>query len=244
MKAKQIIVICTAMSILFTACKTPLYIAPIERIEGNFGNPNMEFIGFINTPRDEKCIYLLQDFGRELERNKIAVNRQEYSLGSTFGLEQLANLSSEKRYVSFVNILDSKVKYNDDISDNIPMVRAGWWIAILTIFTTPFLYVPLMVAGDKNDCQQQVKFNAELCIYDTHQKQLVNIIPIEINHKQIYKGQFENEKTNHRSLEASEKRVLQNALIEYFGHAYDYIQKLMEGEEEVQLQKAISSAHQ
>ena len=231
MKTKRIIIISTALSILLTACHTPLYIAPIEKLQGDFGAPNMDFIGFVNSPRDEKCIKMVQNFGRELEKNNIAVNKQVYSLGSTFDLENLKNIQSTTRYVSFVNILDSKIKYNDEISDNIPMVRAGWWVAILTLFTLYYVYVPLMLAGDKDECQQRITFNGELCIYDTYQHQLVNVIPIDVNYMQIYKGQHDNKHTNCRVLEASERNILTNALLDNYAQAHAFVQQLIEEEE-------------
>lgn len=230
MKTKLYITIVCTLCLLLTSCHTALYIAPQEKLSADFREPNMEFIGFINAPHDEKIPVIFEGFGRELERNKIAFNSQTYSLGSMFNMDDLKNSHFSSRYVSFVNIMDLRVNYDDEIKDNKKLVTAGWWIAVCLVFVPFPIYVPMMVAGDKNYCQQSIQLKAELCIYDTFEKNLISLTPITLNHKEIYKGQYEHKKTNKRQLEASEKSVLTNAVLEQYGYAHAFIQQQIDAE--------------
>lgn len=230
MKAKLFIVISLASSLLLTACHTALNLPPISTLKGDFGQPNMEFLGFVNPQRSEQYIAMFRNFGRELEKNHIAVNQQAYSLGSTFTSESLAGYQSPMRYVSYVTLLDYKVKYDDEISDNIAMKKAGWCIAGLTLFALYPVYVPLLACGNKNDCQQKIQLQAELCIYDTQLHQELQVIPIKFNYKEIYKGQYANKKTDKEAIEATELTMATNVLLQYYGNAHTYVQQLIDEE--------------
>lgn len=234
-----LILVCYAL----TACHTPLYIPPIEKSHGDFGQPNMDFRGFINGARDEKCAKTLSNFGRELERNHIAVNNQVYSLGSMFSFEDLNSIQSDSRYISFVNILDFRISYNDEIEDKINLKRAGWWIAGLTLFTFWHVYVPLLCAGDVDKCLQYIKFEGELCVYDSQTQQIIYNDLVKCNYKQIYEGQYKHKDTNKRVLEASERSVLTNVLLESYGKAHEFIdQQIIIQKEEAE--RALKEAQQ
>ncbi len=99
-----------ALCLIASACK-PLYIEPLDKLKGDFGTPNMEFIGFVNTPGEEYAPMIFSGFGRELERCKIAVNSQTYSLGTQFDMHELDSFPALMRYVSYVKIDKLDVTY-------------------------------------------------------------------------------------------------------------------------------------
>lgn len=225
MKTRSFIIFNFALCILLTSCTTPLYIEPIKKLKGDFGQPNMEFIGFMNNQRDEYVINLFKNFGRELEKNHIALNYQQYSLGSQFNVEDLKDYSSSLRYVSFINITKLKITYNDEILDNVALKKAAGFVAGFTLFTWFYVYLPMLCAADENKTQQNIKFQAELYIYDTLQKEVVKVIPVDFKSKEIYIGQYKSKQTDKRLLMEAEKSLLTNVLLEYYGLIHEELQK-------------------
>ena len=94
---KKIAILFVSISIL-SSCSTALQgVQPVTRTQSHFGRENMEFIGFKNMKRGD---VLLKDFGAELERRHIAVNRQKFYMG-VYSLQELEIYKSSMRYIKF-----------------------------------------------------------------------------------------------------------------------------------------------
>ena len=83
----------------------------------------------------------------------------------------------------------------------------------------------MLCAADENKTQQNIKFQAELYIYDTLQKEVVKVIPVDFKSKEIYIGQYKSKQTDKRLLMEAEKSLLTNVLLEYYGLIHEELQK-------------------
>ncbi len=122
-------------------------VAPIETKQ--YQKPNMEFIGFKNTNRNK---VLLKNFGAELERRNIALNKQDFYMG-IYSFQELETYKPTMRYVSFIDISNLYDSWDDSIYDSDGLEFGGWFVAGLTCFTLFPVYWPMLAAADKNYCK-------------------------------------------------------------------------------------------
>ena len=144
-----LLVLCLALSRCMTALNVPL----VQQKSQSFGKEKFEFIGFKNLPTKNK---VLNDFGVELERAHIAVNRQDFYMG-VYSFQELEVYKSTMRYVSFVDVEQISSTYNDGVSDNNGLAVGGWLVAGFTVFTLFPVYVPMICCADKNECELSVR---------------------------------------------------------------------------------------
>jgi hypothetical protein len=168
---------------------------------------------------------MFKEFGSALERANIAVNKQNYYMG-TFSLMELENYKSSMRYISFIDVVRHTYSHNDAINDNIDMYNAGLIIACVTTGLLFPVYVPLFCAWDKNDCEMALNGEYNLIIYDTEKKQIVLSSPFEIHYQEQFKGQYSYKKTNTKQIDEQFKNMLYNEFFEQYLHAHQYLRDL------------------
>lgn len=215
-----LIFLCTSM--LFCSCHTALQLSQVQRNTHNMENANMEFIGFNNINKNN---VMFKEFGADLERNQIAINKQNFYMGA-YSLQELKNYKSSMRYITFVDVVRHTYSHSDAVHNNPDMEIAGWFIAGFTIFTLFPIYVPLICCADKNDCQIKLKGEYNLYIYDTEKKEIVYNSQIELNEDDIYQGQYSHKKTDKKAINERYKNILYNTLLEHYAQAYNYIASL------------------
>ena len=209
-------------AILFSSCHTALHVANVQRNSPTMTSPNMEFIGLKNMNKNNP---MFKEFGADLERTNIAINKQNFYMGM-FTLQELETYKSSMRYITFVDIVRHTYNHSDAIHDNPDMEVAGWFIAGFTAFTLIPVYVPLICAADKNDCQVVLKGEYVLYVYDTQKKEVVFTSPFEINESDIYKGQYSHKKTDQKAVNERYKNILYNTVLEQYAQAYNYVNTL------------------
>lgn len=213
------------VALLFSSCHTALVgvntIQPIQCVQSK---ANMEFIGFKNARRND---VLLKDFGAELERNNIALNRQGFYMG-VYSLQELETYKSTMRYLSFIDVVSQSYSKNDAIKDNDGLAIGGWLIAGLTCFALFPVYVPMMCCADANECLITLKGDYQLYVYDTKEKKIVLTQPITVEQSDRYKGQFTHKETDQEEVNKHYRTILYNALLENYAHAYDFVRNLNE----------------
>ena len=137
------------IAMAFASCSTPLKVAEVKPVmEKPYEKENMEFIGFKNANRNQA---LIKDFGAELERRHIALNRQDFYMG-VYSLQELETYKSTMRYISFVDISRLRNVWNDNVYDKDGLELGGWIIAGVTCFTLFPVYIPMICASHKNYC--------------------------------------------------------------------------------------------
>lgn len=208
---------CLCTICLLASCHTPLYVTSIKRVSSVVETPKMEFIGLKNMNRNNA---MLRDFGAELERNNIALNRQSFYPGN-FSLTELENYSSTMRYVTFLDVVKQSYARNDAINDNYDMWLSGVTIASFSLGTLFPVYVPLLCCWDKNDCQIVLTGEYNLVVYDTQEHKIIISMPVEINVKDDYKGQYSHKKTDANAVDTHYKNLLFNALMEHYLQIYN-----------------------
>lgn len=204
------------------SCHTPLQVTTVERNTPKVEKPNMEFLGFKNIKRNN---IMLRDFGAELDKTNIAINRQDYYLGS-FSLTELESYSSSQRYVTFVDVIRQSYSHNDALNDNYSMWQAGVYIASLTFGTLFPVYVPLLCAWDKNDCEISIAGEYTIVVYDTQEHKIILSVPFEVDVKDDYKGQYGHKKTDTRSVDTHYKNILYNSFVEQYLQVYNHLNAL------------------
>lgn len=209
-------------TILLSSCHTALYVSNVSRNTLNMDAPNMEFIGLKNMNKNN---LMFKDLGADLERANIAVNKQTFYMGM-FSLQELETYKSTKRYITFVDVVRHAYSHSDAVHDNPDMELAGWMIGGLTAFTLVPVYVPLLCAADKNDCQITLKGEYILYVYDTVKKEVVFTSPFEISENDIYTGQYSHKKTDQKAVNERYKNILYNALLTQYAQAYNYVNTL------------------
>lgn len=168
---------------------------------------------------------MFKEFGADLERNQIALNKQAFYMG-VFSLQELESYKSTMRYISFIDVARHSYSHSDAINDNTGMEVAGWVVAALTGFTLIPVYVPLLCCADKNECQVTLKGEYILYVYDTQKKEVVFNSPVEVNESEIYKGQYSHKDTDQKAVNEHYKNILYNILLEHYANAYQYVQTL------------------
>ncbi len=205
---------------LVTSCHTALTVASVEPAAiKNYGKANMEFIGFKNTNRNKT---LLKDFGAELERRNIAINRQNFYMG-VYSFQELETYKPTMRYVTFVDISRLYDSWDDGIYDSDGLEVGAWLVAGITCFTLFPVYGPMFAAADKNYCKLDLLCHCTLHVYDTQKDEIVLSIPIEFQDTQILKGQYSHKKTDRDAVKRRSQTLLYNSLLPYFDRAYTFI---------------------
>lgn len=219
---RYIWIICVLLCIFLASCHTALHVERVNIQRPVVQEPNMEFTGFQNMNRNN---YLLRDFPTELESSNIAVNRQNFYIG-TFSLQELSNYKSQKRYITFLDIERQTYSHSDAIHDNNSLAVAGWAVAAITAFTLVPVYVPMLCAADKNDCQINLIAEYRLIVYDTQNKEIVINIPIQVTEQDLLKGQYSHKKTDQKGVNERYKNILYNVLLEHYSQAHHYVSAL------------------
>ena len=222
MKNYKFIPILVIMSLAFSSCKTALNVPLVQKRQQLFGQERMEFIGFKNLPAKNKA---LADFGIELERAHIAVNRQDFYMG-VYSFQELEVYKASMRYVSFVDIEQISSTYNDGINDNNSLRTWGWFTAGFTVFTLFPVYIPMICCADKNECQLVVHLKCKLYVYDTVKKEIVLTSPIDFHWAEIYKGQYLHKDTDQEAINESNQARIYNELLDHYVRAYNYLTTL------------------
>lgn len=220
MKITRCIIVLIA-TILLTSCHTALQVAqyPVNTLH-HVNSENMEFIGFKNLNRNN---LFSKDYGVELERARIAVNKQNYYMG-IYSLQELATYKSEKRYVAFVDVVKHQYSYNDGIEDNEGLAIGGWFIAGFTCFGLFPVYIPMILCADKNTCLMTLYGSYVLYLYDTEKKEVALALPMEINVQEKYTGQYLHKETNKTAVQERYRNMLYNLWNEYFMKAYRFLE--------------------
>lgn len=208
------------IAIILTSCQTALQVAqcPINTLSYT-QDKNIEFIGFKNLNRNN---VLAKDYGAELERTGIAVNKQNYYMG-VFSLQELEIYKSSKRYVAFVDVTKHQFSNNDAIEDNAMMHLAGWITAACSGFALFPIYVPLICCSDRNKCLMTLKGSYVLYVYDTETKAIALSIPMEIDVQEKYIGQFFHKSTDKIAVQERYRNMLYNLWTEYFMKASRFL---------------------
>ncbi len=222
MKNYKFLTLIVVLGLAFTSCKTALNVPLVQPKQQLFGQERMEFIGFKNLPPKNKT---LENFGMQLERAHIAVNRQDFYMG-VYSFQELEVYKSSMRYVSFVDIEKISSTYNDGINDNPSLTTWGWFMAGFTVFTLPMVYVPMIVCGNKDYCQLSVNLKCKLYVYDTEKKEIVLTTPIDYQWAETYKGQYLHKNTNRDAINDSNQARIYNELLDYYARAYNFIETL------------------
>ncbi len=210
---------------LFTSCSTALQgIQSIPRQQQQFGKENMEFIGFKNISRNN---VMLRDFGTELERSHIAINKQNFYMG-IFSLQELETYKSTMRYVTFVDVIKHSYTKNDMIEHKPGLEIVGWVVAGLTCFTLFPVYLPMICSAGGNACQINLNCEYQLYVYDTVKKEVVLTTPIEIKQSDLYRGQFGHKETDKAAVNERYKNILFNTLLENYANAYNFVKNINE----------------
>ena len=212
----------TLLALLFSSCHTAISVAKVERQMPEKSAPNMEFIGLKNMHKNNS---MFKDLGPDLERANIALNKQNFYMG-LFSLQELETYKSSMRYITFVDVVRHSYNHSDAIHDRPDLQYAGWFIAGVTVFTLFPVYVPLLCAADKNECQITLKGEYILYVYDTKKKKIVFNSPIEISESDLYTGQYSHKETDQKAVNEHYKNILYNTLLEHYANAYDYVKKL------------------
>ena len=189
------------VAILFSSCHTALQVASVQRNSTTMASPNMEFIGLKNMNKNNP---MFKEFGSDLERANIALNKQNF----------------------YVDIVRHTYSHSDAVHDNPDMELAGWMIGGITVFTLIPVYVPLICAADKNDCQITLKGEYVLYVYDTKKKEVVFTSPFEINENDIYTGQYSHKNTDQKAVNERYKNILYNTFMAQYTQAYNYVNTL------------------
>lgn len=221
---KKYILLLAVVVVALSSCKTTALVVPTEPQKkfGTFGTERMEFIGFKNINRNNLFI---KDYGQDLERAHIAINKQDYYMG-IYSLQELAAYKSTKRYIAFVDGIKHQYTYNDAISDKPGLEAGGWVVAGLTVFTLFPVYLPMICCANKNECQMSINGEYVLYVYDTQKKEVALTIPMNINVSEKYEGQYLNDATNKLDVQSRYKTMLFNLWNENFAKAYKFIEDL------------------
>lgn len=225
MKSTKIFAILFIGVLFLSSCHTALQgVQPVARTQSHFGQENMEFIGFKNMKRGD---ILLKDFGAELERRHIAINHQKFYMG-IYSLQELETYKASMRYITFIDVVKHSYLKNDAVSDSYGLELGGWLIAGITCFTLFPVYVPMICAADANDCQIILNGEYHLYVYDTVKKEVVMTTPIEVQEKDMYKGQFTHKHTDVEAVNDRYRNLLYNALLDAYSHAYNFVKNINE----------------
>lgn len=207
----------------FASCKTSALMVPnVEKSNIAKMQSNMEFIGCKNISRSN---FLLKGIGSELEVRGIASDAS-VSYRGIYSETELATYQSSKRYVTYIDVNQHAYKQNDDVHSNDDLYVAGLVIGGMTAFTLIPVYVPLLCASQKNDCEITLNVDYNIVVFDNITKRNVCIYPVTMDIKDLYTGKFSHRNTNQAEVNAHYKTVLFNAILAEYAKAWDYVNTL------------------
>lgn len=207
----------------FASCKTSALMVPnVEKSNIAKMQSNMEFIGCKNISRSN---FLLKGIGSELEVRGIASDASVAYRG-IYSETELATYQSSKRYVTYIDVNQHAYKQNDDVHSNDDLYVAGLVIGGMTVFTLIPVYVPLLCASQKNDCEITLNVDYNIVVFDNITKRNVCIYPVTMDIKDLYTGKFSHRNTNQAEVNAHYKTVLFNAILAEYAKAWDYVNTL------------------
>lgn len=222
-KMKKKFLLCL-LPILFFSCKTAVHLPSVEKINASFGQENMEFIGFKNV---ERTHFLIKDFGVELERRHIAVNRQNFYMG-VYSLQELEVYKPTMRYISFIDVEKLEYTHDDNVSYRPGLSLGGWMVAAFTCFTLFPVYIPMICAASPNETELTLNAEMKLYVYDTQKKEIVLTIPMSLEDSRIYEGQYMHKDTDMAGINDHYRTKLYNLLLVNFSKAYDFVKNINE----------------
>ncbi len=207
----------------FASCKTSALMVPyVEKSNIAKMQSNMEFIGCKNISRSN---FLLKGIGSELEVRGIASDAS-VSYRGIYSETELATYQSQKRYVTYIDVNQHAYKQNDDVHSNDDLYVAGLVIGGMTVFTLVPVYVPLLCASQKNDCEITLNVDYNIVVFDNITKRNVCIYPVTMDIKDLYTGKFSHRNTNQAEVNAHYRTILFNAILDEYAKAWDYVNTL------------------
>ena len=205
------------------SCKTTaLMLSPVEKSTIVKDQPNMEFIGCKNVSRSN---FMLKNIGEELEYRRLA-NNAALTYRGLYSEYELATYEAKQRYVTYLEVNTHKYEHNDAVHDNEGLYVAGWVIGGLTVFTLVPVYVPMLCASQKNECEMTLIADYNIVVFDSQTKRNVYIAPVECNVSEILKGQYDDKNTNQIEVNNHYKTLLYNKIVEGYSKAWEYINSL------------------
>lgn len=222
MKNKVLLGILWGITIICTACKTPIVVTPTEIANHVQTQAKMDFVGFKNINRRNALIH---NFGTILEQNNIALDKQTVFFND-LNAQGLDDYKSVNRYITFVQVERHIYHQSDDVADNFDMNLSGWLIAGLTCFALVPVYVPLLCCSDRNECEISLKCDYRIYVYDKVKHEIVIAEPVKIDVCDHYKGQYGHKETNKRSVDQYYMNILQNQLLETYVNVSEQVAQL------------------
>lgn len=218
---KLLVFICLACA-LFSCKTTAIQVTNVAKSKVSRPNSNMEFIGCKNISRSN---FLLKGIGSELEVRGIASDASVAYRG-IYSETELVTYQSSKRYVTYIDVNQHAYKQNDDVHSNDDLYVAGLVIGGMTVFTLIPVYVPLLCASQKNDCEITLNVDYNIVVFDNITKRNVCIYPVSMDIKDLHTGKFAHRNTNQAEVNAHYKTVLFNAILAEYAKAWDYVNTL------------------
>lgn len=111
MKSKSVLL--ALICYLLIGCAVPVSVPVVEQSKVTKESPLMEFIGFKNLDQSN---FLFASFASELEKTKIALNKQSYYVGN-YSLQDLRLYKSNLQYITFVERVRSSYGHKDVVVD-------------------------------------------------------------------------------------------------------------------------------
>lgn len=205
------------------SCKTTaIQVTSVAKSTVSRPYSNMEFIGCKNISRSN---FLLKGIGSELEYRNIASDAS-VSYRGIYSETEIATYQSPKRYVTYIDVNQHAYKQNDEVHSNGDMYVAGLVIGGMTAFTLVPVYVPLLCASQKNDCEITLNVDYNIVVFDNVAKRNVCIYPVTMDIKDLYTGKFSHRNTNQAEVNAHYRTILMNAILEKYAKAWDYVNTL------------------
>ena len=219
---KKVVFFICLVCILLSCKTTALQVANVAKSTISRPKSNMEFIGCKNISRSN---FLLKGIGSELEYRNIASDTSILYRG-IYSETELVTYQSQKRYVTYIDVNKHVYKQDDDVHSNGDMYVAGLVIGGLTAFTLVPVYVPLLCASQKNDCEITLNVEYTIVVYDNKSKRNVCTYPIIVDVKDLHTGKFAHKKTNQTEVNEHYRTILFNAILDEYAKAWDYVDTL------------------
>ena len=205
------------------SCKTTALVVPsVDKSAIVKPQSNMEFIGCKNISRSN---FMLKGIGEELEHRKIASNASQ-SYRGIYSEYELATYTSRQRYVTYLEVAEHSYTQNDEVHDNGDLYVAGLVIGGLTLYTLVPVYVPMLCASKKDECEIRLTAEYTIVVFDSETKQNVFVKPVSLQLADLYKGQYGHKNTNQTEVNIHYKTLLYNAIIEVYSEAWNYVNTL------------------
>lgn len=139
---------------------------------------------------------------------------------------ELATYESRQRYVTYLEVIEHSYVQNDEVHDNGDLYVAGLVVGGLTLFTLVPVYVPLLCASKKDDCEIRLTADYSIVVFDNTTKRNVYVKPVSLQLTDMYKGQYGYKNTNQTEVNNHYKTLLYNVIVEGYSEAWDYVNTL------------------